>query len=35
MAKPADHSAGRSRGGLTTTIHLLANGRGRPLVLLH
>ena len=34
VAEPADHGIGRSRGGLTTKVHLLADGRGRPLVLL-
>lgn len=28
---PADHALGRSRGGLTTKIHLAADGRCRPL----
>lgn len=30
-AEPADHAIGRSRGGLTTKIHLAADGRCRPL----
>lgn len=30
-AGPADHAIGRSRGGLTTKIHLACDGRGRPL----
>lgn len=34
MTEPADHAIGRSRGGLTTKIHLIADGQGRPLVLL-
>ena len=34
VAEPADHAIGRSRGGLITKTHLLADGRGRPLVLL-
>lgn len=29
--EPADHAIGRSRGGLTTKIHLAADGRCRPL----
>lgn len=33
VAEPADHAIGRSRGGLTTKIHALVDGRGRPLVL--
>jgi transposase len=32
--EPPDHAIGRSRGGLTTKIHALVDGRGRPLVLL-
>lgn len=32
--EPADHGIGRSRGGLTTKIHALVDGRGRPLVLI-
>jgi transposase len=32
VAEPVDHAIGRSRGGLTTKIHLLADGGGRPLV---
>lgn len=32
--EPADHAIGRSRGGLSTKIHHLVNGRGRPLVVL-
>lgn len=29
--EPADHALGRSRGGLTTNVHLAADGRCRPL----
>ncbi|MFC5639735.1 transposase, partial [Streptomyces bullii] len=29
--EPDDHAIGRSRGGLTTKIHLVADGRCRPL----
>jgi transposase len=29
--EPADHALGRSRGGLTCKIHVLCDGRGRPL----
>lgn len=32
MAEPPDHAIGRSRGGLSTKIHQLVDGRGRPLV---
>ncbi|MGW7188074.1 IS5 family transposase [Streptomyces sp. NPDC054838] len=28
--EPDDHALGRSRGGLTTKIHLACDGRGRP-----
>lgn len=28
--EPDDHDFGRSRGGLTTKIHLVSNGRSRP-----
>ena len=31
---PPDHGIGRSRGGLSTKIHHLTDGRGRPLVML-
>lgn len=31
-AEPPDHAIGRSRGGLSTKIHQLVDGRGRPLV---
>lgn len=29
--EPADHGIGRSRGGLTTKVHLAADGKGRAL----
>ncbi len=29
--EPDDHALGRSRGGLTTKVHLACDGRGRPL----
>ena len=29
--EPPDHAIGRSRGGLTTKTHLVADGKGRPL----
>ncbi|WP_156500099.1 IS5 family transposase [Ectothiorhodospira sp. BSL-9] len=29
--EPVDHALGRSRGGLTTKIHLVCDGRGHPL----
>jgi transposase len=29
--EPEDHALGRSRGGYTTKIHLLSDGRGHPL----
>lgn len=29
--EPADHGIGRSRGGLTSKIHLVVDGRGLPL----
>lgn len=32
--EPSDHALGRSRGGLTTKIHLAVDGRCRPLALL-
>ncbi|WP_443073197.1 transposase [Streptomyces sp. S465] len=32
--EPDDHALGRSRGGLTTRIHLARDGRGRPLAIL-
>lgn len=34
LLEPLDHAIGRSRGGLTSKIHLLADGRGRPLSLI-
>ncbi|MBF0695868.1 IS5 family transposase [Actinomyces bowdenii] len=34
LAEPDDHAIGRSRGGLSTKIHSMADGRGRPLVVL-
>jgi transposase len=34
VAEPADHAIGRSRGGLTTKVHALTDGRGRVLVVL-
>ena len=30
--EPPDHAIGRSRGGLSTKVHQLVDGRGRPLV---
>lgn len=32
--EPPDHGIGRSRGGLSTKIHHLVDGRGLPLVVL-
>ncbi|MEU9949275.1 IS5 family transposase [Streptomyces sp. NPDC047939] len=32
-AEPADHALGRSRGGLSTKVHLAADGQARPLAL--
>ncbi|MER5297474.1 transposase [Streptomyces pharetrae] len=32
--EPDDHALGRSRGGLTTKIHLAFDGKGRPLAIL-
>ncbi|MEZ0156211.1 MULTISPECIES: IS5 family transposase [Streptomyces althioticus group] len=32
--EPDDHALGRSRGGLTTKIHLACHGKGRPLAFL-
>ena len=32
--EPDHHAIGRSRGGLTTKLHMLTDGQGRPLVLL-
>lgn len=34
IGEPAEHAIGRSRGGLTTKLHMLTDGTGRPLVLL-
>ena len=34
VVEPADHAIGRSRGGLTTKVHALTDGRGRALVVL-
>ena len=34
VAEPGDHAIGRSRGGLTTKVHTLTDGRGRALVVL-
>ena len=31
-SEPLDHALGRSRGGMSTKIHQLVDGRGRPLV---
>lgn len=33
LEEPLDHGIGRSRGGLTTTIHQLCDGKMRPLVM--
>ena len=30
-SEPPDHGIGRSRGGLTTKLHVVCDGRGRPL----
>ena len=32
--EPVDHAIGRSRGGLTTKLHSLVDGCGRPMVVL-
>ncbi|WP_208029935.1 transposase [Streptomyces cyanogenus] len=32
--EPEDHALGRSRGGLTSKIHLACEGKGRPLAIL-
>jgi putative transposase len=32
-SEPLDHAIGRSRGGLSTKIHQLVDGHGRPLVI--
>jgi len=34
QVKPPDHGISRSRDGLSTKIHALTDGKGRPLVLL-
>ena len=34
LVEPPDHAIGRSRGGLSTKIHHLVDGRGLPLVVL-
>ena len=34
LAEPGDHAVGRSRGGLSTKIHHVCDGRGRPLAFL-
>ncbi|CAH0282789.1 hypothetical protein SRABI26_03993 [Arthrobacter sp. Bi26] len=34
LEEPGDHAIGRSRGGLTTKIHHLCDGKMRPLVIL-
>jgi transposase len=34
LQEPPDHAIGRSRGGLTSKIHLVSDGRGRPLNLI-
>ncbi len=34
LVEPPDHGIGRSRGGLTTKIHHLCDGKMRPLVML-
>ncbi|MFC8682341.1 transposase [Microbacterium ureisolvens] len=31
QVEPPDHGIGRSRGGLTTKLHLVCDGRGRSL----
>jgi hypothetical protein len=31
-SEPLDHAVGRSRGGLSTKVHQLVDGQGRPLV---
>ncbi|HET9829251.1 MAG TPA: IS5 family transposase [Nocardioidaceae bacterium] len=32
-SEPLDHAVGRSRGGLSTKVHQLVDGHGRPLVI--
>jgi len=34
QGEPGDHGLGRFRGGLSTKIHAVVDGRGRPLVIL-
>jgi len=34
LIEPRDHGVGRSRGGLTSKLHTMVDGRGRPLVLI-
>ena len=34
LEEPSDHAVGRSRGGLSTKIHHLCDGKTRPLVIL-
>ncbi|WP_407568231.1 IS5 family transposase [Arsenicicoccus dermatophilus] len=34
LSEPADHAIGRSRGGLSTKVHQLCDGQGRPIVVL-
>ncbi|CAM5444410.1 IS5 family transposase [Streptomyces purpurascens] len=34
QGEPDDHALGRSRGGLTTKVHLACDGKGRPLAIL-
>ncbi|WP_411135660.1 IS5 family transposase [Streptomyces sp. C10] len=33
-SEPADHARGRSRGGMSTQVHLASDGRARPLALI-
>jgi transposase len=33
VTEPEEHAIGRSRGGLTTKLHMLTDGQARPLVL--
>lgn len=33
MPEPVDHAIGRSRGGLSTKVHQLCDGKGRPMVI--
>jgi hypothetical protein len=32
-SEPPDHATGRSKGRLTSKVHLAADGRGRPLAM--